>query len=422
MPSPANLPRSPVERLFDAIDLPIGCWDAQHRLRLCNAPYLRWAGRERAQLLGHTLAELYGDAAWSAAHGAFGEAFAGREASYERLLTHLDGTPRWARVKVFPEPGPDGAVDTIYTVAFDIHDDVMQREALQAAQRRLDRFTDNIPYPLTYVDRDFVIRFVNKAYCAATGVAASDLIGRHIGDVRGRRRWDEHRPFFERALAGESVQYTRMAELVANGPRWLRTSYEPDRGADGEVLGLYTVSIDVHEMTLVQERLRRRAERDALTQVLSRRAIIERIDAALPGTADAPLALFFIDLDGFKEVNDSLGHREGDRLLAAVGRALQGALRADDCVGRFGGDEFIVLAKVHDRAGAHTLALHLLQAVQHCNPGGEGAHAVSASIGYALAPTDANQTRHLIQCADEAMYQAKHRGRNQAAHCGGESG
>ena len=149
-------------RLFDAIDLPIGCWDAQHRLRLCNTPYERWAGRARAQLLGRTLAALYGDAAWAAASGAFGEAFAGHEASYERWLTHLDGPPRWARVKVIPETGPDGAVETVYTVGFDIHDDVMQREALQAARRQLDRFTDNIPYPLTYVDRDCVIRFVIK--------------------------------------------------------------------------------------------------------------------------------------------------------------------------------------------------------------------------------------------------------------------
>ena len=285
MPNTAPLPGSTIERLFDAIDMPIGCWDAQHRLCACNATYLRWAGQSRAQLLGRTLAELYGNDAWAAARDAFGEALTGREASYERLLTHRDGAPRWMRVKVFPEIRPDGSVASVYTVAVDIHDDVTQREVLQAAQRRLDRFTDNIPYPLTYVDRDFTIRFVNKAYCAATGMAAEALVGRHIGEVRGSRRWEEHRPYFERALAGESVQYTRLAELGTSGQRWLRTSYEPDRGVDGEVLGLYTVSIDVHEMTLVQERLRRRVERDALTQVLSRRALIERIDAALPGAA-----------------------------------------------------------------------------------------------------------------------------------------
>jgi diguanylate cyclase (GGDEF)-like protein len=159
--------------------------------------------------------------------------------------------------------------------------------------------------------------------------------------------------------------------------------------------------------------------------VLSRRAIIERIEAAMPGAAEAPLALFFVDLDGFKEVNDTLGHREGDRLLAAVAGALQRALRAEDCVGRFGGDEFIVLARVHDRAGAHALALQLLQAVQHCNvssASSAGSQVVSASIGYALAPADAEQTRQLIQRADEAMYRAKHQGRNQAAHCGDDPG
>ena len=420
MPNTAPLPGSTIERLFDAIDMPIGCWDAQHRLCPCNATYLRWAGQTHAQLLGRTLAELYGDDAWAAARDAFGEALAGREASYERLLTHRDGAPRWTRVKVFPEIRPDGSVASVYTIAVDIHDDVTQREVLQAAQRRLDRFTDNIPYPLTYVDRDFTIRFVNKAYCAATGMAAEALVGRHIGEVRGSRRWEEHRPYFERALAGESVQYTRLAELGTSGQRWLRTSYEPDRGADGEVLGLYTVSIDVHEMTLVQERLRRRVERDALTQVLSRRALIERIDAALPGASEAPLALFFVDLDGFKEVNDTLGHREGDRLLAAVAAALQGALRAEDCVGRFGGDEFIVLARVHDRAGAHALAVHLLQAVQtvqrwHCRlAGGQREHRLRAGAGRRGSDPAADPARRRGDVPGQAP------GRNRAAHCNDE--
>jgi diguanylate cyclase (GGDEF)-like protein/PAS domain S-box-containing protein len=407
--------QSAAERMFDAIDLAVAGWDAQHRLQVCNRPYERWAEQPLPQLVGRTLLQLYGETAWAAARGAFGEALAGRAASYETLLTHRAGAPRWARVKVIPGAG---AEHSVYTVAFDIHDDVLQREALQDGQRRLDRFSDNIPYPLTYVDRDFVIRFVNRAYCHATGMAASELLGRHIGAVRGDKRWEEHRPYFERALGGESVQYTRMVALAGGGARWLRTSYEPDRDAHGQVLGLYTVSIDVHEMTLAQERLRRSVERDALTQVLSRRAILDRIEAAVPGAVEAPVALFFVDLDGFKEVNDTLGHREGDRVLTAVAGALQGALRVDDVVGRFGGDEFIVLARVRDHAGAHALALHLSQAVQRCSAGATGPGGVSVSIGYALAPADAQQTQRLIQRADEAMYRAKREGRNQAAHCG----
>ena len=412
-----------IDRLVDAIELPIGRWDRQHRLTYCNEPYLGWAGRTREQLLGRTLAELYGAAAWAAARAAFAEGLAGRTVSYERRLEHVPGAPRWARIKVFPEPAAQGRTEAVYTIAFDIHDDVLQREALQAARRRLDRFTDNIPNPLLYVDRDFVLRFVNRAYAEIVGVPAAQMIGRHIGEVRGARRWHEHRPMFERALAGETVQYTRLVELVPEGPRWLRTSYVPDFGRDGQVVGVYTVTIDVHEMTVAQEKLRRSVERDAVTDVLSRHAIIERIEAALPlARADAPVALFFVDLDGFKSVNDTLGHRAGDTLLAAVGAALQRAMRVDDAVGRFGGDEFIVLAPVRDAAGAETLAQHLLAAVQGCKaadaPADDVPAHVGASIGYALAPLDAGTALRLVQRADEAMYAAKRRGRDQVVYCG----
>jgi hypothetical protein len=113
--------------------------------------------------------ELFGRGAWQAASSAFAAAFAGRSADYERRLTHLGATARWTRVQVFPDRDAAAAaaaaaeVEAVYTIAFEIHDDMVEREALVAARRRLDRFTENIPYPLTHVDRDFVLRFVNRA-------------------------------------------------------------------------------------------------------------------------------------------------------------------------------------------------------------------------------------------------------------------
>jgi diguanylate cyclase (GGDEF)-like protein/PAS domain S-box-containing protein len=406
-----------VERLVTAIDLPIGRWDREARLVFCNDHYLSWAGRPREQLLGRSLQELFGDAAWAAAAPAFAQAFTGRTVRYERQLAHGPAPGRWMRIQVFPDTDAGGAVEAVFTIATDIHDDVVAREALAATQHRLDRFTENIPYPLTYVDREFTLRFVNKAYAEATGTKRSDLLGQHIGQVRGARRWAEHAPYFERAMQGKTVQYTRLVSGLPNGPRWMRTSYVPDLDANGEVLGLYTVTIDVHELTVAQERLKRRVERDALTDVLSRRTIMDRVEAAIADSARQPVALYFVDLDGFKAVNDCLGHAEGDALLVAVGAALQGAVRAEDAVGRFGGDEFLVLAPVRDADGAQALALHMLAAVQSVTGSGRLAGVVSASIGYALAPGDALHPLNLLQLADDAMYAAKRFGKNRATHC-----
>jgi diguanylate cyclase (GGDEF)-like protein/PAS domain S-box-containing protein len=415
MNDPAAATPSAIERLVDVVALPIGRWDRDARLLFCNPPYLGWAKRPREALLGRTLTELFGPAAWERARPAFERAFSGQTTHYDRQLTHGDFGGRWARIQVFPDLGEGGEVASIFTIATDIHEDVTAREALVAARVRLDRFTENIPYPLTYVDAGCVLRFVNKAYCEATRMPAEQLIGRHIGAVRGMRRWAEHEPHFRRALEGRTVQYTRLVADLPQGPRWMRTSYVPDFDAEGRVVGAYTVTIDVHDLTVAQEQLRRSVERDALTDVLSRRTMMDRIEAALVDAVHTPVALFFIDLDGFKAVNDRLGHREGDALLVKAAQALQAAVRADDAVGRFGGDEFLVLASVRSPAGARALALHMLAALRRVaadTPGG----GITASIGYALAPADAQHPMKLLQCADDAMYAAKRLGKDRVQH------
>ncbi|MCX9156285.1 diguanylate cyclase [Niveibacterium sp. 24ML] len=409
MPDPQPTPAAHIERLAEVVALPIGRWDTAARLIYCNSPYVQWAGRSRDQLLGRSLAELYGEAAWNAARPAFEHAFSrGETSSYERLLTHPPHPPRWARMQVFPDI-ENGVVASVFTIATDIHEDVLAREALIAARVRLDRFTENIPNPLIYLDRDGVIRFANKAYRDACGKPAEAIVDHHLRTVRGDAVWQEHLPYLERALAGETVHYSRLVDGLTHGPRWLRTSFVPDFDDDGAVLGLYTVTIDVHDLTIAQEQLRRSVERDALTDVLSRRAMMARIDGVLADALQAPVALYFVDLDGFKSVNDEFGHGEGDELLVRVGAALQASVRVEDAVGRFGGDEFLVLAEVRDAAGAEALAQHLLAAIRNVTA---LAGRVSASVGYALAPGDATQAIKLLQCADEAMYAAKRQGKN----------
>jgi diguanylate cyclase (GGDEF)-like protein/PAS domain S-box-containing protein len=405
-----------IEKLVDAVNLPIGRWDREARLVFCNAPYVSWAGRSELQLLGRTLEQLYGAEAWAAACDAFAVGYSGRTASYERLLTHLE-QQRWCRVQVFPEFDRRGDVVAVYTIAFDVHDFVTARQALEEARARLSQFAENIPYPITYVDCDFRLIFINRAYEAATGMGASELLGKRISEARGADLWGRHRPHYERALCGEPAEFTRLVDLPEQGSRWMRTSYVPDRDAEGRVVGIYSMLVDVHDLKLRQQQLERSIERDPVTEVLSRRAIIDRIEAALADRRSACVALFFVDLDGFKTVNDVLGHRDGDAVLARVGQALAAAVRSEDSVGRFGGDEFLVLARVPDRAAAEAVAQQLVAAIAACSSGMPALARVSASVGFALAPDDAETALKLVQRADDAMYCAKRSGKNRAAHC-----
>ncbi len=418
MASTADVRSPHEEHLIDAIGLPIARWTADGRLVFCNEAYLRWADLPREALIGRTLRDIHGEAAWQAGETAFSMAFTGATLSYQWRLSHGPEAGRWARIQLLPDVDARGQTEAVFTVASDIHDDVMAREALSAARMRLARFTENIPYPLNYVDRNFVLRFVNKAYTDAALEPAKHLLGRHVGLALGAESWGEQEPYFQRALNGESVQFTRLVSSGDEAQRWMRTSYVPDAGEKDLVMGVYTVTVDVHELTVTQEKLKRRVERDALTDVLSRRTIMDRIESTLIDARVHTVALFFIDLDGFKAVNDQHGHHQGDALLVAVGAALQNAVRSEDAVGRFGGDEFLVLAPVRDVRGAATLALHLLSAVRLAADASPKLSGVSASIGYSLAPLDASNPLALLQLADDAMYAAKRAGKDQVVHCG----
>jgi PAS domain-containing protein len=186
MPNSLTTQTLHIERLADVIALPIGRWDSSARLVFCNSPYLAWAGRPREQLIGGTLEELFGVEAWAAAKPAFERAFQGEISSYERLLTHPPHPERWARIQVFPDTDPVGSVSSVFTIATDIHEDIVARDALVAARKRLDRFTENIPTPLTYLDQGCMLRFVNKAWSTITGISADNALGTPC--QRGARR------------------------------------------------------------------------------------------------------------------------------------------------------------------------------------------------------------------------------------------
>lgn len=159
----------------------------------------------------------------------------------------------------------------------------------------------------------------------------------------------------------------------------------------------------------------RLARSDALTGLANRRRFDERLREALYAAAQTcrPLALLFIDLDGFKAINDSLGHTAGDRLLQAIGDRLRDTVRGSDTVARLGGDEFaVVLADIHRDAVVAGLCERLLRAISKPVRLGEREASVGASIGVSLFPDHGNSTASLIQAADHAMYQVKKSGKN----------
>jgi diguanylate cyclase (GGDEF)-like protein len=185
------------------------------------------------------------------------------------------------------------------------------------------------------------------------------------------------------------------------------------------VLAAVLVALGVADRLLDQRRAlsdaERRAETDPLTGVLNRRSLIERLEAAClrAQARDLPIALLFIDLDHFKQINDSYGHLAGDACLASVVAPIQAELRQSDVVGRYGGEEFIVILSSASAAAAHPIAERIRERVAGVRVEGYGSPIrLTCSIGLAASDTLGVWGKHLIARADEAVYAAKRSGRN----------
>jgi len=193
--------------------------------------------------------------------------------------------------------------------------------------------------------------------------------------------------------------------------RWVHRRAEMVRGAKGEPLRMIGTVHDITERKVLEERLEHRAFYDSLTELPNRQLFVDRLEQALRRTRrrkNSGTAMLFMDLDGFKVVNDSLGHEVGDRLLVAVAQRLKRSLRPEDTLARFGGDEFVVLIEdVEEPADAVRVAERVVEELR-APFALEGRELyVTASIGVALGSELTSGPDDLVRDADTAMYRAK---------------
>jgi two-component system, sensor histidine kinase and response regulator len=214
-----------------------------------------------------------------------------------------------------------------------------------------------------------------------------------------------------RALAGENVRDAELFIRSAEQPegRWYSVNAAPLLDPAGLVCGAVEVGRDVTNVRAARSELQQQSETDALTGMYNRRGFMQVARTALDNARQSgrQSAVFFIDLNGMKRINDSLGHTEGDRLLMDVTWILSACFRTSDIVGRFGGDEFVVLAP---DAGDHADVLRerLRSAVEQFNAGSERSYRISISIGLSMCdPGEPAALEDLVERADRCMYEDK---------------
>ncbi len=419
-PSRARLTADPRrEMLWTMLDQSpeiVVCYDTALRRTYANATYKRHTGQVSNQYLGRPVDE----------HSVVGTATDDMVACLRRALAtgqeqRLDfewrtaeGTLTWQALRVSPVRDATGAIIALVNVSRDITDRKLAECQLAQREREFRALVEN--------STDCIVRYNTQGERLYVNPAMRALVAeRHLGldqppDQGGGPIVDVTR---YRQLIQEVVETgeARSTELLAHGPdgreRWIDMRFCAEIDETGQVVSVLTMGRDVTDAVVMRNQFAAQALSDPLTHLGNRRAAYERggtfVDEAQ--RHGRQLGVMLLDLDRFKEINDTLGHQAGDQLLAEVAARLARATRRYDFLARLGGDEFVILVpslvQADDMAAIAAKIRLAMREPVHLN--GRTVHA-SASIGIAVCPRDGEQLDMLLEHADLAMSQAKRNG------------
>ena len=292
---------------------------------------------------------------------------------------------------------------------------VKAEEALRESEQRLRTIIETEPECIKIVDGNGHLLQMNAA-----GLAM--LEADSLEQAQKRKLMDfilpeYQRPFLDlhkRVMGGESGMLEFEILGLAGTRRWLETHAAPMRDAKGDITLLLGVTRDITLRKQSEERIHYLAHFDALTGLPNRTQLEDRASYAisLSQRSQDPVAVMFLDLDHFKDINDTLGHSVGDTLLVELAKRLRLVLREEDTLSRLGGDEFIFLLHGIDAQAAAHVAQKLLEVIAKPYRIENHDLNVTGSIGIALYPDDGGDLETLSKSADAAMYRAKQQGRN----------
>lgn len=334
----------------------------------------------------------------------------------EKRYRHRDGRYVWALLSVSLVRDERGQPVHFISQIQDIDGRKRAEEALRASEARLQTFLDNASDLIQSVDERGRILYVNRAWEAALGYRAAEARRLTIFDIVAPEEEAHCREALTRLLADQAGGAIETVFVARGGARIeVLGQVNCQVAADGTV---WTQGIfrDVTQQKAYERRLIHQASHDALTGLANRRHLNERLSNALARSrreADGTVALLYLDLDGFKGVNDTLGHEAGDYLLGEVADRLRGCIRGEDLVARLGGDEFAILLIGAGAAEATAVAARVVERVAVPIAIGPAVANVSASVGGAVSGAG-DSADELLRRADEQLYAAKRGGKNRA--------
>ncbi|QEL55693.1 PAS domain S-box protein [Chromobacterium paludis] len=296
------------------------------------------------------------------------------------------------------------------------HTDITERKVFEQAQKEAAAVFASSYEGILMVSPDGFITKVNQAFTRITGYSAEDVVGRKPSILSSGQQPESFYEELWRSLHGHDFWRGELWNRRKNGELYAELlSISVVRDEHGEVQHYIGIFSDITQLKQHEAELDRVAHFDPLTGVPNRRLLSDRLRQAIvrASRSGKSCAVCFLDLDGFKTVNDQYGHEMGDQLLIGVSSHLKSVLRGGDTLARLGGDEFVVLLSDIEAADECVLVLdRILEAVAQPVAIGSAAISVTASVGVSLYPQDNADPDTLLRHADQAMYVAKESGKN----------
>ncbi len=300
--------------------------------------------------------------------------------------------------------------------AHELEIELMERRRVEARLHVMATVFESSREAIIISDHANRIVAVNDAFSRLTGYSMAEVLGRNPRMLSAGMTPVEVYKDMWKVLSEQGSWQGEIWDRRKDGkiyPKWL--SINTVRGTSGKVSHYVAIFSDISERKEAEEKIYHLAHHDSLTGLSNRMSLSLELNAAVRQAAQSRqrLALMFIDLDRFKEINDVHGHDVGDQLLVEVASRLKQAVRHGDAVARLGGDEFVILLRhVNGRESAAQVAEKVRQSLERPYETGGLTLRTTASIGMALYPQDGETAEHLMKSADTAMYHAKAVGRN----------
>ncbi|HET8632213.1 MAG TPA: EAL domain-containing protein, partial [Thermomicrobiales bacterium] len=331
------------------------------------------------------------------------------------VLSAADGRPRaWTAEQIATLADLAAAATTELDLRAAARAATRQAAALRESEARLRDFLDNASDLVQTVAPDGRFLSVNRAWRETLGYDEDDLAALTLFDVLHPEHREEARQWFALLLRGDRLPHVETVFIARDGRPVAVTGNAICRFEVGRPVAVRGIFRDVTAHRTLERQLEHQASHDPLSGLPNRALYMDRLAAALARAVGArhACAALLLDLDGFKHLNDSLGHDHGDRLLVSIARRLRRCLRGEDTVARLGGDEFaILLEEVGDLSEALRVAERVAAALRVPVQLGEQEVFAGASIGIALSSSADDRPEDLLRFADVAMYRAKEAGK-----------